>query len=102
MVDLGCTRLEMDELWSYVGKKHRHVKRTDDASRVGDQWVFVAIDAESKLIPCYRVGKRDHATTREFVADVAARMRNRVQISTDGLSMYVEAVKRAFGTAVDC
>lgn len=77
MVDLGCERLELDELWSFVGKKQRHVRNTDDASRVGDQWVYVAIDATSKLIPSFLVGKRDAQNTNAFVPDVAARLRNR-------------------------
>jgi IS1 family transposase len=101
MVNLGCERLELDELWSFVGKKQRHVKATDDASRVGDQWVYVAIDATSKLIPSFLVGKRDAANTNAFVSDVAARLRNRVQLSTDGLRLYVEAVNAAFGDDVD-
>src|SRR5689334_7749737 len=59
MVGLPCKRLEIDELWAYVAKKQRHVRRSDDASRVGDTWTFVAIDAESKLVPSFMVGKRD-------------------------------------------
>src|SRR5579872_805394 len=55
MVNLGCERLELDEFWSFVGKKQRHVSKHDDASRVGDQWVYVAIDATSKLIPSFLV-----------------------------------------------
>jgi IS1 family transposase len=101
MVNLGCERLELDELWSFVGKKQRRVKATDDVSRVGDMWTYVAIDATSKLIPSFLVGKRDAQNTNAFVSDVAARMRNRVQISTDGLRMYVEAVNAAFGDNVD-
>jgi IS1 family transposase len=97
MIDLDCQRLEMDELWSYIGKKQRNVRDTDDASRVGDCWTFVAIDADTKLIPSFRVGKRDADTTKDFVADVAARMRNRVQISTDGLRTYIDAIRDSFG-----
>jgi IS1 family transposase len=101
MVNLGCERLELDELWSFVGKKQRHVKATDDARRMGDQWVYVAIDATSKLIPSYLIGKRTAENTNMFVVDVAARVRNRVQISTDGLRLYVDAVTAAFGEDVD-
>lgn len=102
MVDLDCQRVEFDELWSFIGKKQRHVKATDDTSRVGDCWTYVAIDSDSKLIPSFRVGKRDAQNTNAFVADVASRLRNRVQISTDGLRMYVEAIGRSFGpTHVD-
>src|SRR6185503_2235140 len=101
MVDLGCERLEMDELWSFVGKKQRNVRPDDDASRVGDQWVYIAIDAETKLIPSYLVGKREAQNTNAFVADVAARLRNRAQLSTDGLGQYIQSVHAAFGDNVD-
>lgn len=101
MVNLGCSRVEMDELWSFIAKKQRNVRRTDDAERVGDCWTYVAIDPESKLIPAFLVGKRSVANTNEFVADVAARLRNQVQLSTDGLRMYIDAVRDAFGSNVD-
>lgn len=97
MVDLDCQRLEMDELWSFVGKKQRAVNKTDDEIRVGDQWTYVAIDADTKLIPSFLVGKRTAENTNAFVADVAARLRNRVQISTDGLRMYIDAIAASFG-----
>ena len=102
MRDLGCTRLEIDELWAFIGKKQRHVTADDDASRVGDAWTFVAIDAETKLIPTFLVGKRDAASTHAFISDVASRLKNRVQVSTDGLRTYVEAIGAAFAeTGVD-
>lgn len=101
MVDLGCERLELDELWAFVGKKQRQVTDKDDESRVGDQWTYVAIDADTKLIPSFFVGKREAQNTNAFVADVAARLRNRVQLSTDGLRQYIEAVHASFGTDVD-
>ena len=75
MVDLGCERLELDELWSFVGKKQKHINKTDDESRVGDMWVYVAIDADTKLIPSFLVGKREATNTNAFVAFVAARLR---------------------------
>jgi IS1 family transposase len=102
MRDLPCKRLEIDELWAYVGKKQRHVKPEDDASRVGDTWTFVALDAESKLVPSFMVGKRDAETADAFIADVAKRMLNRVQISTDGLRAYIAPIAAAFAsTGVD-
>ena len=101
MVDLPCRRLELDELWSFVGKKQRLVGPDEDAALIGDQWVYVAICAESKLIPAYLVGKREAANTNQFVADLAARLRNRVQLSTDGLRQYADAIDQAFGSEVD-
>jgi IS1 family transposase len=100
MRDLPCTRLELDEIWGFIGKKEKHVK-IDDPPEVGGVWTFCAIDADSKLVPAFRVGKRDAATANAFLADVAGRMRNRVQISTDGLKAYEEAIERSFGGDAD-
>jgi IS1 family transposase len=101
MRELPCTRLEVDEIWCYVGKKQRRVTNADDPERVGDFWTFVGIDAETKLIPTWLVGKRDGATAEAFMADLASRLANRVQLSTDGLRAYVEAVEVGFGSGVD-
>lgn len=98
MQDLSCTRLEMDEIRGFAGKKDRNVREGDD--NVGSAWTFCAIDADTKLVPAFKVGKRDAATANAFVQDVANRMRNRVQISTDGLSAYVKAIEGAFGESV--
>jgi IS1 family transposase len=97
MRGLPCERLELDELWAFVGKKQRHVRETDDASRTGDVWTWVALDAETKLVPSFMVGKRDEETGRAFVADIAARLTKRVQISTDGLRTYIAAIGTSFG-----
>ena len=96
MVDLPCKRLELDELWAFVGKKQRHIKHTDDSSRVGDMWTWVALDAETKLVPSFLVAKRDAPSANIFVHDLASRLRHRVQISTDGLSTYVTPMSEAF------
>lgn len=97
MQNLACDRLEIDELWSYVAKKQRQVRNTDVATEVGDQWVYIALDADTKLIPSFLVGKRNAENTNLFIADVAARLRGRVQISTDGLRYYADAIADAFG-----
>src|SRR5665213_2981520 len=81
MRNLPCTRLEMDEIWGYIGKKDRHVKEGDDP-QLGNVWTWCVIDADTKLVPAFRCGNRDHATAMAFVRDVADRMSNRVQIST--------------------
>src|SRR5712671_2520043 len=97
MRNLSCTRLEMDEIWGFIGKKDRHI-RPDDDPQLGNVWTFCAIDADTKLVPAFRVGKeRDEATATAFALDVADRMKNRVQISTDGLKSYVDAIDWAFG-----
>jgi IS1 family transposase len=100
MRDLPCDNLQFDELWGFIGKKQKHVT-VDDNPTCGDVWTFCAIDPETKLVPSFKVGKRDMATANAFVSDVASRMRNRIQISTDGLPGYVEAVEKAFGMNVD-
>jgi IS1 family transposase len=100
MRDLPCTRLEMDEIWGFVGKKDKHV-RIDDPLNVGSVWTFCAIDADTKLVPAFKVGARDLNTTRAFISDVASRMRNRVQISTDAMKSYPEAIEESFGSEVD-
>jgi IS1 family transposase len=100
MRNLSCKRLEMDEIWGFVGKKDRNVKM-GDSMEVGSVWTYCAIDADTKLVPAFKVGERNPATTQAFVQDVAERMAYRVQISTDGLKSYVAAIDKAFGTEVD-
>jgi IS1 family transposase len=101
MRDLPCEALEVDEIWGYVAKKQRNVTKDDDPTRMGDMWTFVAIDADTKLIPCFLTGKRDAENARAFIADLSNRLRNRVQLSSDGLELYVGAVIQAFGDDID-
>ncbi len=99
--NLTCRRIQVDEVWGYCGKKQRHVTKDDDPRQVGDFWTFVALDAETKLVPCYRVAKRTRYDANEFMADLASRLSNRIQVSSDSLVAYVDAVDRAFGSNVD-
>src|SRR5437870_7027783 len=78
MRNLPCQRLQLDEIWGFIGKKQRHVRPTDNP-QMGDVWTFCAIDAETKLVPAFKVGNRDSETAGAFVADLAGRLRNRVQ-----------------------
>jgi IS1 family transposase len=91
----------MTELWCYVGKKQRRVRAADDPSQVGDFWTFIALDGETKLVPSFRVGKRDDATTRAFVQDLSSRLSGRVQLSSDMMKFYAEAIEESFGGNVD-
>lgn len=100
MRDLTCEQLQFDEIWGFVGKKEKHCK-IDDNPELGDVWTFCAIDRDTKIVPSFRCGKRDLPTTQAFVADVASRMKNRVQISSDALRSYVEAIETNFGSEVD-
>ncbi len=85
MRDLSTRYLQLDEIWCYVGKKRAQVRKSD-SPELGDQWVYVAIDAESKLIPSFRVGKRVRPDTWAFLWDLQQRLANPVQLTTDGLN----------------
>lgn len=101
MRGLTCQRVQVDELWCYVGKKRRHVTKADDAASVGDTWTFVALDADAKLVPAFHVGKRTLDDAKVFISDLASRLDNRCQLSSDGLQAYVQACDEAFGDQVD-
>lgn len=95
--NLKCKRLECDELHSYVQIREVHVPEEKKGQLgYGEVWTFTAIDAETKLIPCWLVGKRDEDTARAFIGDLADRVAGRVQLTTDGLKAYVEAVADSF------
>jgi IS1 family transposase len=100
--DLRCKRIQCDEIWSFVGMKRNNVpqERWDDPS-VGDMWTWTALDADSKLMVSWRVGARDSETAHAFVQDLASRLANRVQLTTDGYNMYLAAVEEAFGNDID-
>jgi IS1 family transposase len=101
MRGLDCQRLELDEVWGYIGKKMRHVKEDDDPT-MGDVWTYCAIDADTKLVPSYHVSStRDMHNTVEFIADLASRLNNRVMISTDAMNSYEDAIEYVFGASVD-
>jgi IS1 family transposase len=101
MRELPCRRIEVDEIWAYVSKKQRHINALDDPRRVGDQYTFVALDPQTKLVPTYLVGKRDLPTPTAFLADLSDRLTNRIQLSSDALAAYVDAAEQAFGAEVD-
>ena len=101
MRDLSCDNIQVDEIWAYVGKKQRQVTLDDDIGAVGDMWTFVALDRDTKLVPNYLIGKRTAQNTQRFIADLASRLANRIQLSSDSLTHYVEACERAFGPDVD-
>ena len=90
--NLHVNLIELDEVWSYVGKKQRRVTR-DDGTDVGDQYLFTAMDATGKAILSYMVGKRTADNTQAFVADLRARVINRPNISSDAFNTYPEAVE---------
>ena len=99
--NLELGHIQMDEIWGYVGKKQRHIRKSDNADEVGDTWTWVALDSDTKLIPTFHVGKRTKEDAQIFVDDLASRLANRVQISADKLPAYVEAIWNSFGPEVD-
>ena len=101
MRNLPCETIQVDEIWCYVGKKRTSIANTAAEPHLGDQWTYVAIDPDSKLIPNYLVGKRNGKNTRKFLGSLSARMANRVQLSSDALRHYVDEVDAAFGGNVD-
>jgi IS1 family transposase len=90
---LSSERIEADEIWAFVGAKARNAKREGD----GDIWTFTAVDPDSKLVVTWLVGGRDQPTATAFMHDLAARVSNKIQLTTDGHAMYVDAVRSAFG-----
>jgi IS1 family transposase len=94
---LNTKRVECDEIWSFVGMKESNVPSEEKGNGTGDVWTWTAIDAESKLILSYYVGDRSKESALEFMSDLKGRLSNRVQLTTDGLKAYVEAVLTTFG-----
>jgi IS1 family transposase len=101
MRGLNCSRIEVDELWGFIGKKKHRASATDRRQGLGDVWAFLSIDPETKLIPSYVVGQRDMYHATMFMEDLAGRLKNRIQLSSDAMSAYADAVERAFGADID-
>jgi len=100
--DLPCTRLELDEIWSFVYAKEKNVQYAKSAPpEAGDVWTWTAICADTKLVPSWRIGDRTSETALEFTDDLSKRLRHRVQLTSDGHKPYLEAVWEAFGGDVD-
>jgi IS1 family transposase len=98
MRGLNCKNVEIDEIWGFIGAKRKNAER---AGAYGDVWTFIALDADSKLIPSYVVGKRDAYHAKMFMDDLASRLALRVQISSDALAAYPDAFDRSFGAGAD-
>ncbi|HLA12856.1 MAG TPA: hypothetical protein VJ023_19880 [Pyrinomonadaceae bacterium] len=101
MRGLDSTSIQVDEIWGFVGKKDKQMKETDDPNLAGSVWTFCAIDSDSKIVPSYKVGRRDHVTANAFMDDLASRLKNRIQLASDGFAPYFEAVELAWGADVD-
>lgn len=116
LADLGCAcaayhnrtvrglkvrRLQADEIWCFVGAKAKNVRAEKKLEGWGDVWTWVGIDADTKLVVSYLVGGRDGGWAKDFMEDCASRIKNRVQITTDGHRAYLDAVENAFGADID-
>lgn len=100
--NLKCKRIQCDEIWSFVYAKEKNVPAEKKGQfGYGDVWTWVAIDADTKLVPSFMVGYRDLRTATIFIDDLKSRLANRVQLTTDGHRAYLEAVEGAFGSEVD-
>jgi len=101
--NLTCRRIQVDELWgfNYCKQKNVTTKIADKVPGAGDIWLWVAIDADTKIVPCVMLGSRNASDAQEFIADLASRLRHRVQLTSDGHRPYLEAVETAFGADID-
>jgi IS1 family transposase len=102
VVNVNSKRIEADEIWSFVAAKQKTVDSCGiDQKGAGDAWTWVGMDADSKLAVSFFVGNRDANSANEFMHDIASRLRNRVQLTTDGFKLYLKAVENAFDNEID-
>jgi IS1 family transposase len=97
MVNLPCRLIQCDEIWGFIQCKQARLEVDERGRGRGDVWAWVAIDAETKLVPCWHIGARDADAAYLFMEDLASRLANRVQLTTDGHKAYLRAVEDAFG-----
>lgn len=97
--NIPAKRVQVDEIWSFVGAKAKNVKpeHFEDGGYAGDVWTFVALDADTKLAISWLAGRRDAGYAADFLRDVEGRLSNRVQLTTDGHKMYLDAVPHVLG-----
>jgi len=102
LVNLHCGRLQADECWQFCYAKAKNVPADKRGQfGYGDVWTWTAVDADSKLVPCFLVGNRDALSARMFIDDLATWLANRIQLTSDGLKVYINAVEDAFGANID-
>jgi IS1 family transposase len=99
--NVKAQKVQVDEIWTYVFKKQARISVDESAAGIGDRYVFVGIDAETKLVISHLVGKRDGASAYRLMRDLRERISTRIQLTTDGFKPYINAVDDAFGTDVD-
>jgi IS1 family transposase len=99
--NLTCERIQLDEIWSFVGAKKKNVDPERHNDDYGDAWTFTALDPDTKLVPSWFVGARTADDAWEVLTDLRGRLANRVQMSTDGHEMYLTTVPEAFEDDID-
>jgi hypothetical protein len=99
---LKCKRMQVDEIWQFVYAREKNVPAEKKGKfGYGDVWTWVAIDADTKLVPAFMTGNRDVKSATMFINDLASRLASRVQLTSDGLKVDLEAVEGAFGSEID-
>lgn len=102
MRNLDCKRIQVDEIWAFCYAKEKNVpKEVSNRRGVGDVWTWTAICADTKICPSWIVGKRDALYADAFIKDLSERMKNRIQLTTDGRRVYLNAIEKAFGNEID-
>jgi IS1 family transposase len=98
---IRAKRVQVDEIWTYVFKHQKKLGMADDEATMGDQYVFVAMDSETKLVISHLIGKRDYKNAFDLISDLKGRLAHRIQLTTDGFRPYVNAVEDNFGADID-
>lgn len=100
--NLPCKRIQCDEIWSFCYAKEKNLpEKLRGKFGYGDVWTWTALCADTKLVPCWLIGRRSARYANHFISDLASRLANRVQLTTAGHCVYLDAVERAFGSEID-
>jgi IS1 family transposase len=100
--NLSCKRIQCDEIWSFVYAKDKNCSLEQKVNRMaGDAWTWVSIDSDTKLVPCWFIGRRDAGAAHHFIQDLRERLAHRVQLTTDSHRVYLHAVGDSFGEQID-
>ena len=101
MRDLVCENIQVDEMCGFIGAKQKTVHENNLDPNKGNIWTWIALDSDTKIVPTFAIGNRTKEMAHLFMHDLASRMKNRIQISSDALPAYVDTIEEAFGSAVD-